>query len=646
MMCPTSAARDGAALGARSPLARILVAVLFFLGLGTALADESIGIDAPGVVLRDVPFDVTVTGLALSAGATLVAGESSFALAAGEDGTLVAEDVQLPDTGTTSLTAVVNGTSLATTSTKVLPGVVSILPPALAITTALVLRSVIPALFLGAWLGTIALGGLTLPSIWTGMLAVFQVHVRDAVANADHAAIMLFTFMIGGMVGIVSRNGGMMGVVNGIASWASTRQRGQVATAAMGVAIFFDDYANTLVVGNTMRPVTDALRISREKLAFLVDATAAPIACIALVTTWVGYEISLIGEATATLEGFEQAPYLLYLNSIAYSFYPLLMLVFVFLIAGTGRDFGAMASAEGRAAAAPAGTADSAETKDAQDPDLMPAHGIPLRAVNAVVPVAVLIAGVPISLYITGEGETLVDIIGSANSYTALMWSSLVAVLTAVALTVGQRLLSLEETMAAWYSGVRQMLFAMIILVLAWTLGSVTDSLHAADYLASLLGELLAPPLVPAIVFVLAAVTAFATGTSWGTMGILLPLVVPLVWAILGYNGIQDAAHMHILHSAIACVLCGAVWGDHCSPISDTTILASLASGCDHVDHVTTQLPYAALVGGVAVLLCTLPAGFGVPWWFVFPVSAGLLVLAVRSLGRQPAVATAVSGGG
>ena len=203
-----------------------------------------------------------------------------------------------------------------------------------------------------------------------------------------------------------------------------------------------------------------------------------------------------------------------------------------------------------------------------------------------------------------------------------------------MALSVGQRILTLDETMDAWYAGLKSMLFAMIILLLAWALSATTDALHTGAYLGSALSEALPPGLVPALIFVLAALTAFATGTSWGTMGILMPLVVPLTWGVMQANGIADPEHYYLLYSAVSCVLAGAVWGDHCSPISDTTILSSMASGCDHIEHVRTQLPYALLVGTVAIVLGTVPTGFGFPWWASMLLGAGTLLAGLRFLGK------------
>jgi len=521
---------------------------------------------------------------------------------------------------------------------------VSILPPLLAILLALTLRQVIPALFAGLWLGAWIINGFSVSGLWLGLLEAFQRHITDALADADHAAVILFSFMIGGTVGIISRNGGMQGIVERIVGWADSARRACLATTAMGLAVFFDDYANTLVVGNTMRPVTDAMRVSRAKLAYIVDSTAAPVACIALVTTWIGYEVGLIGEALSYLPDFDAPAYVVYLSTIPYSFYPVLAILFVVLVAATDRDFGPMHEAELRAARGIAGSGghlDSGQAADAEP--IRPVRGKPRRALNAVLPIAAMIGGVVGGLWVTGLAGTdapapgLRDIVGAADSYKALMWGSLLGTVTAAALSLAQRILSLEQVVNAWYQGMRAMVYAMIIVVLAWALGAVTAELRTADFLVSVLGGALPAELLPATVFLLAALTAFATGSSWGTMGILVPLVIPLTWAVMKAGGQTGPENMHLFHSAVACVLAGSVWGDHCSPISDTTILSSLASGCDHIEHVRTQLPYALLVGVVAVAGCTLPVAYGLPWWLALAVCAALLYLVLRLFGRTPA---------
>ncbi len=512
----------------------------------------------------------------------------------------------------------------------------SILPPLLAILIALAFKRVIPALFAGLWVGAVFARGGSLGAFWLGLLDTYQVYVRNSLADPDHASIILFTLMIGGMVGILSRSGGMQGVVNHMVKWATSPKRGQLSVVFMGFAIFFDDYANSLVVGNTMRPVTDSLRISREKLAYIVDSTSAPVACLALVTTWIGYEVGLIGTAVNEIPGLTASAYSIFLNTILYSFYPLLALVFVWMVAWTGRDFGPMYKAEVRARTTGAvlGPDASVDEEASQGAHATPKEGKPQRPVNAILPVLVLVGGVLVSLFVTGEGDNIRDIIGSADSYTALMYASLLGALTAGLLAVSQRILTIEETVEAWYAGLRSMMFAMIILVLAWSLSATTEVLGTADFLVDALGDSLKPGLVPAVVFLISAATAFATGSSWGAMGILIPLVVPLTWAVLAKNGMTDGSSYPILYSAISCVLAGSVWGDHCSPISDTTILSSMASGSDHMDHVRTQLPYALSVGVIALLVGTIPTGFGVPWWISLILGIAICYALIRFVGK------------
>ena len=519
----------------------------------------------------------------------------------------------------------------------------SILPPVCAIVIALLFKRVIPALLVGVVLGAWLIEGLTVSGFWRGLLSSFEVYVLNALANRDHADILLFTMMIGGMVGIISRNGGMQGLVNTIARWADSARHAALATASMGMAVFFDDYANTLVVGNTMRPVTDSKGISREKLAYIVDSTAAPVACIALVTTWIGYEVGLIGDSLSQIDGIDMDAYILFLHTIPYSFYPLLAIIFVFMVCWSGKDFGPMLAAEKRARL----------ERGPRIPDEMPqenndsgpiaaVEGRPHRAINAILPVVVLIGSVLVGLYVTGtqalekESADMRDIIGASDSYRALLWASFLSVLCASILSMAQRILDLEAVVDAWYRGMRSMIMALIILILAWALGETTDILRTADFLVSKLGETLPAFTLPVIVFLLAAGTGFATGSSWGAMGILIPLVLPLTWAVLQSQGLANPEHMHILYSAISAVLAGAVWGDHCSPISDTTILSSLSSGCDHVEHVRTQLPYALLVGLTALFACSLPVALGMPWWLGLMIGVLILAVLLRAFGSVP----------
>ena len=595
-------------------------------------------LDLPRVMLKNIGYDIRLDGDSLDHGThveaiRLVVDDQVIPLVKTDD-QLIFPNVRASQSPQ-SLQVMAEDTVIGEAEVQVIPAWFSILPPLTAILMALMIRSVLPALVLGLWLGAWALNGLTVSGFFAGFLDGFDIYLTNAVADRDHVSIMLFTFMIAGMVGIISRNGGMRGIVELIIRGANTPKRGQVSVWTLGLLIFFDDYSNTLVVGNTSRSVTDRLKISREKLAYIVDSTAAPVATVALVTTWIGYQVGLIGDAMTRIPDLDLSPYGVFLNSILYSFYPFLAIFFVILVITTGRDFGPMLKAERRARETGQVVPDSSSTLGADDEAaLAMKEGLPPRAMNAIVPVVAMTLAIMGGLYVTGEGETVSDIVGSANSYQALMWASIISVLVAVVMTLSQRLLSLDEVVDAWVSGARFTFLAMIILVLSWAMAEISSELHTADFLIASLGDRLPMGVLPTMVFVLAAFTAFSTGSSWGAMGILLPLVLPLSWAVLGARDSADPEHLYILYASVSCVLAGAVWGDHCSPISDTTVMSSLSAGCDHIEHVRTQMPYALLVGVASIVLGTLPVSFGMPWWLGFLLGAGLLVLTLRWLGQ------------
>lgn len=618
----------------------IFLFIFLLLGISTNAMVQPI-VDAPKVVLTDIPFEITVTSASSQdfCNYSLELNDAIYTPENCSDSDQITfSNLVLSKKAAYTARLSLNGQVLSSNKIEAVWGWVSILPPVASIIIALLFRSVIPALFFGIWIGSFAILGFNFRVVWQSFLDVIATYVKSALANADHAAIIIFSLMIGGLVGIISKNGGMYGVVNSLLRFTTNPKRGQVITATMGLAIFFDDYANTLVVGNTMRKITDKLKISRAKLAFLVDATAAPVACIALITTWVGFQLGMIDASIQQIDAVTESAYLIYLKSIAYSFYPIFMLVFVMTIAGTGRDFSSMYKFETESRIGRDPSIQSSEigySNTAETDRLEPKDPSRARAFNAVIPIVLFIGSVIGGLFVTGEGNSVQEIIGSADAYKALLWGSMIAVVSAVLLTLVQGIMSLEEAVQSWYEGVKFMVFAIIVLIMAWSLAETTELLQTANYLSSILDELLPVALVPTTIFILAAATAFATGTSWGTMGIFYPIVVPLVWQILSVNGVADPEHFYILYSSIACVLCGAVWGDHCSPISDTTIMSSMASGCDHIDHVTTQLPYALVVASIALLLGTLPTGFGVPAWLMILIGIATVVSSVLILGKK-----------
>jgi Na+/H+ antiporter NhaC len=260
--------------------------------------------------------------------------------------------------------------------------------------------------------------------------------------------------------------------------------------------------------------------------------------------------------------------------------------------------------------------------------------GITPKAINALLPIGVMAVSIGAGLFITGDGSTVSEIVGSADSYRALMWASLLSAFTAIVITAVQKLLTVDELINAWVSGARFTFVAMIILVLAWSMAEISNELNTAKFLIQSLGANLPAPLLPSLVFVLAAFTAFSTGSSWGAMGILLPLVVPLVWAIMSVSNQTGPDHYYLLYSSVSGVLAGAVWGDHCSPISDTTVMSSLSAGCDHIEHVRTQLPYAMIAGTSALLFGTVPTSFGLPWWIGMSLGATVVTISLFIVGK------------
>ena len=630
--------REEAEAGRRGNCVTILTLLVATLW---STAAPALDVETPSVVLTGVPATFTVTDVRPGTLVTLRAGTRGWHVEADAAGTASFTAVVIDDAGIVDVSVIATG-ARENLTLRVIAGWISIVPALFAIAIALLFRNVIPALLLGLWFGAMALQSFSGMGALRGLLDAFEVYVTAAVASGDHAAIILFTMMIGGMVGIITRNGGMASVVRMIVSRAKTAVGGQVAVWLMGLMIFFDDYSNTLVVGNTARSLTDHLKISREKLAYIVDSTAAPVACIAFITTWIGYQLGLVGDALQTVDGLQGVTaYSIFVHSIPYSFYAIFAIAFVLIVSISGKDFGPMLKAEIRARNGQVKPVSLEALPAMEGEELEPKSNIPLRALNAFVPIIALVAALCVSLWSTGSGDTLTEILGTAAPYKSMMYASFFGVLVAAMLSIAQRILSVHETVDAWYGGVRATLFGMIILVLAWALADVTADLNTADYLVTILADSLPPALVPAVVFVLAAFTAFTTGTSWGTMGILLPLVVPLTWAVMTVNGIADASGMHILYSSVSCCLVGAVWGDHCSPISDTTVLSSVASGCNHIEHVRTQLPYAVVVGGVALVVGTIPGGYGLSPWISLVAGIAILVILHRIIGRSADAAAA-----
>lgn len=468
-------------------------------------------------------------------------------------------------------------------------GWLSILPPIIAIVLSLITGEVLISLFIAVLAGAIIVTG----SPVTGFTQTLNKYMVESLTDSWNISILIFCISIGGLIGILQKNGGTKGIADIIVKRAKNQKSTLFMTWLMGVAIFFDDYANTLIVGSTMRNITDKMKISREKLAYIVDSTAAPVSSIALVSTWVGFETGLINDGLTKL-GLDMGAYDVFLQTIPYRFYSLLAIAFVLMIIFTGKDFGPMKRAE-----------EEFRRNPISEEASLVEEVVSGKWYNAVLPIITVLLVTLFGLFANGGGLTGASVreaFGAADASVVLPWASFAGVIVAMLLTLVQRIMNVEEVMNAFIEGIKSMTVASLILVLAWSLGGVNKTLGTADFIVNVSKGVISPSFLPLIMFALPCVVAFSTGSSWGANSIVMPIAIPMAFEFGGPE---------LLVPVIGAVLTGAVFGDHCSPISDTTIMSSMASGCDHIKHVKTQMPYALTVAGVSVLVGFVPAGFG-----------------------------------
>lgn len=489
--------------------------------------------------------------------------------------------------------------------------------------------------------------GISLPvAAWWNALVIFVTTIYESISSLSHIQALIFSLLLGAMVGTLETGGGMRVLIQRVSSKIKSRRGAQTLIATSGLAVFFDDYANTLLLGGTMRSTADRYRLSRQKLAYLVDSTAAPVAGLAVVSTWAAIEISYMADGLAVAGiNDNQAAFEMFIRSIPYRFYPWLALVMVYCITISQRDFGPMLKAEQAAVTAnPDG-----EFKE-NDKVVEP---YPRLWWAAVVPVVLCVVSVMVVLVYTGleaqaasEEVAVVDqaensllrqagqVIGNGDSYVALIVGGAVGLFAAIWMHIALGGCRFTECMKGAFGGARQMGPALLILWFAWALSAMTEknALDTGGYLSSILSDRLDVHLLPTAVFLIAGAMAFSTGTSWGTMAILTPLSIGLALRLDAEGGPDGA----IALATCGSVLAGAIFGDHCSPISDTTVLSSRASGCDHVAHVRTQMPYAMVVGVVCIIGGTIPAAFGVSPWISLVLGTVVIVAVVRSFGKLP----------
>jgi Na+/H+ antiporter NhaC len=527
-----------------------------------------------------------------------------------------------------------------------LPSRWSLLPAVLAIAAAVLFRSVLLALALGCLGGAIVFVATPLAAppgplqaIWHGAVHfVVDALWRRSICGDFQLAVTGFVGCLFLTVAIVARNGGVQGVV----AWLQRRVAGpvgaQLCTFATGVVMFFDDYSSCLVTGTTMRPLCDHNRVSREKLAWIVDSTAAPIAGLSVFSTWIAYEVSQYSAQLTLVTRADGTPYRssdgyeVFLASLPFRFYSLFTLALVLLVILGRRDFGPMLAAERRARHLGQPSSPTARPLAGTLPGSdLPAVGARPAAHNAIVPLAVLVLGAPI----------LMLLFGAADSMVALLLAATGSCLTAVALSLAQRLLTCRELLRTALQALRALVPAFAVLFLAWALGHLCQDLGTSTFLAASVRGAAAAIALPLLLFAVAGLVAFTTGTSFGTMAILLPNVVLLahhLGAQAAFGGTAAAGGPALMLVSIAAVLEGAIFGDHCSPTSDTTLLSSLGAQCDHLAHVQTQLPYA-LLGFLVALVCGYtPVVLLGPdaWWLSLGLGLTVLALVLRSLGRDP----------
>ncbi len=503
----------------------------------------------------------------------------------------------------------------------------ALLPPIIAIVLALITKEVYSSLFIGIVVGALFYSGFS----FEGTLNhIFFEEVDDAsygmisvLSDPSNVGILIFLVILGTLVALMNNAGGSAAFGRWATTHIKTRVGAQLATVALGVLIFVDDYFNCLTVGSVMRPVTDTHNISRAKLAYLIDATAAPVCIIAPISSWAAAVAGFASESDAN--GIA-----LFISAIPYNFYALLTILMMITLSVTKTDFGPMALHERNALKGDLFTTEARPYADA-DAHEDTSKG---KVIDLVLPVVVLVIACIIGLIYTGgffSGESFVSAFANCSASMGLVLGSSVALVFAIIFFIARRVLSFKQCMACIPEGFKAMVPAILILTFAWTLKSMTDSLGAAEYVAGVVhasaGSFM--NFLPAVIFIIACLLSFATGTSWGTFGILIPIVLE----VFGASGTALSTI-----SMSAC-MAGAVCGDHCSPISDTTIMSSAGAQCDHVNHVSTQLPYAISVAGISFityLICgvLITIGMANPVWVALPLGIVLTIVYIMLMKR------------
>ena len=479
----------------------------------------------------------------------------------------------------------------------------SLVPPLLAIVLALVTKEVYSSLFIGVAMGALLYTGF---HPWNAFVAFF-----DIMKNSMNLNILIFDVLLGMIIVLMSKSGGSAAYGKWAGNKIKSKKSAMLATTGLGVLIFVDDYFNCLTVGSVMRPVTDRFKVSRAKLAYIIDATAAPVCIIAPISSWAAAVNSYVPE-DAGISGFQ-----LFLRTIPYNLYAILTLLMVFTIIMTGLDFGLMKKHEKNAAAGDLFTSGGEEFDQVKEEEIS-SNG---KVIDLVLPVLVLIAtaiGAMIYTGFLGGATDVVSAFAGCDAETSLIFATLITVIFMLFLYLPRKVVTFKGFMDSFVEGFKMMIPAIGILIFAWSLKGMGDALEIASFVENLVGSnASASVLLPAILFLVAIFLSFSTGTSWGTFAILVPIAIAMF---------PGADNMQMMIIAVASVLSGAVCGDHVSPISDTTVMSSAGAQSNHINHVTTQMQYAVVVAVVSAIGYVI-AGFVHIWWLVLGISAVLLLV-------------------
>lgn len=528
-------------------------------------------------------------------------------------------------------------------------GIFTLVPPIVAILLAFITKNVVISLFIGVLSGGFILNltGFNVFGALTQAFLDFINRALNSLSDPWNAGIVMQVLVIGGVINLVAKMGGAKAIAEALAKKAKTAKSAQLITWFLGICVFFDDYANSLIVGPIMRPVADKMKISRERLAFIIDATAAPIAGLAIISTWIGLEVSLISEGFESI-GVEASGFGVFLQTIPYRFYNILILAFIVITIITLREFGPMRKAEISARKLKDLTNEEIAVTSSHMDELEPKEGVKLSIWNAIVPIGALIISAIVAFYYSGYSsimagddiaikaivtnsplsfKAILEVFAASDASIALLQSAIFSTVVAIVMAVWKKIFTISEAIEVWIDGMKGLIITAVILILAWSLGSVIKELGAAEYLVEALNGAIPAFLLPSLIFILGAIISFSTGSAYGTMSILMPLAIPLAYKI--------NPEMSFVIVSTSAVLTGAIFGDHCSPISDTTILSSMGAGCSHIDHVKTQMWYALFVAAITILFGYIPAGFGLPIYIVLPMSCVALFIGVMIFGKK-----------